>query len=110
MVIMNQRRPFELIYPPIIKAHLKTIEPRHHSLISKSIEEQLTYQPEIETRNRKPLKRPIMFGAQWELRFGPKNMFRVFYKVNRDKSQVEILAIGVKKGNKLIIGGEEYRL
>jgi len=26
------------------------------------------------------IKRPIAFGADWELRLGPKNRFRVFYR------------------------------
>jgi hypothetical protein len=107
---MNPLRPFELIYPPIIKAHLKAIEPKYYLLISESLEEQLKYQPDIETRNRKPLKRPITFGAQWEVRFGPGNVFRAFYKVNREEYQVEILAIGIKKGNRLSVGGQEYEL
>lgn len=101
---------FELIYPPIIKAHLKAIESKYYPLISESLEEQLQYQPDIETRNRKPLKRPIAFGAQWEVRFGPGNLFRAFYKVNRETYQVAILAIGIKKGNHLFIGGQEYEI
>jgi hypothetical protein len=107
---MNPLRPFELIYPPIIKVHLKTIEPKYYPLISESLKEQLQYQPDIETRNRKPLKRPITFGAQWEVRFGPGNIFRAFYKVNREAYQVEILAIGIKKGNRLYVGGQEYEI
>ena len=107
---MNPLRKFELIYPPIIKAHLKTIEPKYYSLISESLEEQLRYQPDIETQNRKPLKRPITFGAQWEVRFGPGNLFRAFYKVDREVYEVEILAIGIKKGNRLVIGRQEYEI
>jgi hypothetical protein len=107
---MNPLRPFEIVYPPIIKVHLKMIEPRYYALISQSMEEQLRFQPDMETRNRKPLKRPIEFDAQWEIRFGPGNIFRAYYKVNRDVSQVEILAIGIKKGNRLYVGGEEYEL
>ena len=75
-----------------------------------SIEEQLRFEPDVETRNRKPLKRPVIFDAQWEVRFGPDNRFRAFYKVNRQDSQVEILAIGVKQGNRLFIGCEEYKI
>ena len=110
VVTMNPLGPFEIIYAPIIKAHLKPIEPRYYSLISDTIEEQLWYQPDTETQNRKPLKRPIGFGAQWEVRFGPGNMFRAFYKVDREARQVGILALGVKKGNRLYIGGQEYTL
>ena len=44
------------------------------------------------------------------LRFGPKNSFRVFYDVNHDEKTVSVLAIGVKEGNRLCIGGEEGEL
>ena len=47
-----------------------------------TIEKQLSDTPATETRNRKPLEEPASFGATWELRFGPKNSFRVFYDVN----------------------------
>ena len=63
-----------------------------------------------ETRNRKALEEPASFGATWELRFGPKNSFRVFYDVNPDEKTVSVLAIGVKEGNRLFIGGEEFEL
>ena len=107
---MSPLRPFEIIYPAVLKEHLKGIEAKYYQLIKDTIEDQLQYQPDIETRNRKPLKRPVALGAQWELRFGPGNIFRAFYRVNRDKHCVEILAIGVKHGNRLSIGGQEYEL
>jgi hypothetical protein len=44
-----------------------TIERKYHSLIRNGIEEQLEYEPNVETRNRKPLKIPIKIGATWEL-------------------------------------------
>jgi hypothetical protein len=54
------------------------------------------------------LKRPISFGADWELRLGPKNRFRVFYQVKPESHEVRVLAIGVKDRNRLFIGGEEF--
>lgn len=102
-------RQFELIYAPIVKSHLKTIEPKYYPLIRGTIAEQLSVEPESETRNRKPLKRPSL-GATWELRFGPINRFRVLYKVNLGNRQVTILAIGVKEAELLRIGGEEIKL
>ena len=100
---------FELIYAPLIKRHLKPINSKFYSLIRDTIQEQLRTEPDTETRNRKPLRRPI-FGATWEIRFGPNNRFRVLYKVNLDEKQVEILAIGEKEGERLWIGGEEIEL
>jgi len=46
----------------------------------------------------------------WELRFGPKNSFRVFYDVNYEEKTVSALAIGVKEGNRLFIGEQEFEL
>jgi len=95
---------------PVVKGHVKTLGRRYYSLIRRAIEEQLRFEPLRETRNRKPLKRPAWFGATWELRFGPNNRFRVFYKVNVEKREVLVLAVGKKVGNQLIIGGEEIEI
>ena len=73
-------------------------------------DEQLSYTPEQVTRNRKPLERPTSFGATWKLRYGPHNRFRVFYEVDASEQTVTILAIGVKEGHRLVIGGEEFEL
>ncbi|MCJ7748024.1 MAG: hypothetical protein MUP27_09785 [Desulfobacterales bacterium] len=67
-------------------------------------------EPDVETRNRKPLKRPVTFEGEWELGFGPDNVFRVFYEINIESYEVYILAIGVKKGNRLFFGGKEVKL
>ena len=64
----------------------------------------------METKNRKPLKRPVAIGADWEIRFGPDNRFRVFYQVDRENQAAYILAIGIKPKNKLFIGGQVIEL
>ena len=110
MVTMISSQRFEIIYPPIIKQHLKAIEPKYYSLIRKSLETWLQYQPDNETENRKPLKRPVIFGAKWETRFGPGNRFRAFYRIDYDNAQIILLAIGEKVGNRLFIGGEEVEI
>jgi mRNA-degrading endonuclease RelE of RelBE toxin-antitoxin system len=107
---MARRRPFSLIFDSEVKRHLRAIEAKHHSLIHTAIHEQLLFEPEAETRNRKPLQQPVDLGATWELRFGPDNRFRVFYAVSREHRDVKILAIGIKERNRLIIGGEEVEL
>lgn len=86
------------------------IERKHHSLIRRTIEEQLTYEPDVETRNRKPLIREVEFEADWELRFGHDNRFRVFYAVDSEQLEVQVLAIGEKRGSRLFIAGEEIKL
>lgn len=101
---------FELIYPPLIKQHLKSIEAKYYSPIQESLENQLQFQPDIETRNRKPLRHPVVFGAKWEIRFGPDNRFQVFYRVDYDHQQVVILAIAEKAGSRFLIGGEKIEI
>ena len=104
---MVTRKCFNIIYAPSTKNHLKIIDRKYFTLIRSTIKEQLEFEPNVETKNRKPLKRPVDFGADWEIRFGPKNMFRVFYETKPDVYEVAILAIGVKMGNKLYIGNKE---
>ena len=105
------KQPFDLVYDQEIRQHLAAIERKHHSLIRQTIIEQLTYEPDVKTRNRKPLTSSAEFGeATWEIRFGPNNRFRVFYRSDITKREVRILAIGVKQRNELWIGGERFEL
>ena len=81
-------------------AGVQTSSVEYRSLIRATIEEQLRFEPETVTRNRKQLERPIDLGARWELRLGPDNCFRVFYPVDPER-QVRILAIAVKERNRV---------
>jgi hypothetical protein len=74
------------------------------------LETRLRFEPDRETKNRKPLKRPVVLGAKWAVRFGTDNRFRGFYRIDYDNQEVIILAIGEKTGNRLFIGGEEVEL
>jgi len=107
---MTPKPSFELIYAAQVKQHLRAIERKHHALIRREIETQLRFEPDVETRNRKPLKRVLGFEVEWEIRFGPGNRFRVFYEVDREEGVVYILAVGVKERERLYIGGEETEL
>jgi mRNA-degrading endonuclease RelE of RelBE toxin-antitoxin system len=104
---MPRRPKFALIFAPETLDHLDAIERKHHRLIQRTLDEQLSSTPEKETRNRKPMEQPTPFEATWELRFGPKNRFRAFYEVHAEDKIVKVLAIGVKEGNRLFIGGKE---
>ena len=70
------------------------------------VDEQLVYEPTVETRNRKPMRpNPI---APWELRIDP---MRVYYDVESEPEQVaKIRAVGIKARNDLRIGGEVIEL
>lgn len=107
---MTSVEPYQIIYATRnIRAHLRFIDRKHHSLIRQSIETMLSFEPTLETRNRKPLRDPLIFDATWEIRCGPNNRFRIFYEVDTNERTVYILAIGRKQSNRLFIGKEEIK-
>lgn len=107
IVVRMSQEPYQLVYAPQVKGHLRSIERKYYALIREAIEEQLSYEPQVETRNRKPLERGPLFEAEWEIRCGPDNRFRVFYEVDVEQRSVSILAVGVKLGNRLLVAGSE---
>jgi mRNA-degrading endonuclease RelE of RelBE toxin-antitoxin system len=107
---MAKQPLFALSFAPEAIEHLDLIDSKYHGLLRRAINEQLTHTPTAETRNRKPLDQPAPFGASWELRCGPDNRFRIFYEVDSAAHEVQVLAIGVKDRNRLLMGGEEYEL
>lgn len=107
---MAREIPFSLRYDEQTKEQLCAIELKYHSLIRSTIEQQLLLNPDSETRNRKPLRQPAPFEATWEIRFGPDNRFRVLYGIDYERHEVQIQAIGIKRGNQLFVAGEEIKL
>ena len=104
---MTPKHRFEIVFARLVAQHLVAIDRKHHSLIRRTIEDQLSYEPSVETRNRKPLRQPSQLGATWELRLGVNNEFRVFYDIYPEDYEVYIIAVGVKLGSQLFISGEE---
>lgn len=94
---MTKAKRFLIIYHSHIKDYLRSIDRKSHSLIHQTIDTQVSYEPENEIRNRKPVIQPFPFAATWEIRFGPQNCFRVFYEVERAELVVTVLAIGEKR-------------
>ena len=107
---MARRQPSTLRYARGVTKHLKAIDATYDSLIRETIEEQLRFEPNVPTKNRKPMRQPAPFAAQWEIRFGPGNRFRVLYDIDEEERVVQVVAIGEKAGNRLIVGGEEIDL
>src|SRR6267378_3500904 len=107
---MARKQLYDISYDEATTKHLRAIEPKYHSLIREAIEEQLQYEPDKETRNRKPLTQPAPLEATWEIRFGPDNRFRVLYGIDEERREVQIQAIGVKEGNRLWVAEEEVEL
>lgn len=74
-------------------------------IILSSINDQLVYEPTVETRNRFRM-RPNEI-AEWELRI---DNYRVFYNVANAVQIVNIEVIGFKRGNQLFVRGKRRDL
>jgi mRNA-degrading endonuclease RelE of RelBE toxin-antitoxin system len=96
--------PYEIQFVASARRQLDALAVPERTGIVAAIEEQLSHEPQVETRNRKQLRpNPV---APWELRIGKA---RVFYDVE-ESAKVTILAIGKKEGDKLYIEGKEIQL
>jgi mRNA-degrading endonuclease RelE of RelBE toxin-antitoxin system len=85
--------------------HLQALRRFERNRVLDTIRGQLTHRPDEETRNKKLLRgNPV---ADWELRVQP---FRVFYEVDSAGQTVRVVAVGLKRGSKLVIGGEEIEI
>lgn len=59
---------YHIEYSPEAEDHLRGLTARQQKMILDAVDEQLTHEPTVETRNRKPMRpNPI---APWELRVG----------------------------------------
>ena len=97
---------FAIEYSPDVEDHLRVLTARQRAMVFDEVDRQLLHEPEVETRNRKPMRpNPV---APWELRIGD---LRVYYDVEHDPTKrVLIRAVGVKTRNIVRIGGEEIEL
>ena len=86
--------------------HFAQLTARQQAIVLDAVKVQPRYEPLRETRNRKQLRpNPL---APWELRAGA---LRVFYEVDALESDlVNVLAIGIKRGNRLIVSGKEIHI
>ena len=98
--------PYRIEYSPDAVDHLRGLAVGDQRTVVDAVDKHLTYQPLVETRNRKPMRpNPV---APWELRVG---QLRVYYEVKAEPdSVVVILAVGVKERNVIRIGAEEVNL
>ena len=75
---------------------MTSIDAKYDRLIRETIEQQLRFEPSVETKNRKPLRPPAPFAAQWEIRFGPVNRDRFFEDFQTLFVNVRLEAGGVR--------------
>jgi len=85
---------------------MRWLTARQQTIVLDAVDRQLLNQPNVETRNRKPMRpNPV---APWELRIGN---LRVYYEVNDDPERtVVVLAVGIKDRDRVRIGGETVKL
>ena len=98
--------PYRIEYSPEVEDHLRWLTARQQRTVLDAVDTHLSYQPTVETRNRKPMRpNPL---APWELRIG---VLRVYYDVEAEPDPVVfVLAVGVKTRNRVRIGGEVIAL
>ena len=96
----------KIVLAASVAEHLRWLSAAERGRVLDSIDRQLTQEPRVETRNRRPMRpNPL---ATWELRVG---FLRVFYEVvGGDPSEVRVLAVGKKERSILRIGGREMVL
>ncbi len=73
-------------------------------LLLKEAEQHLSAEPLLESRNMKSLRpNPV---ADRELRLFGK--YRVLFNVDEENGEVTIILVGEKRGNSLLVQGEEF--
>ena len=98
--------PYQIWYSPDAEGHLRHLTARERAIVLDAVDRQLTHQPTVETRNRRPMRPSLI--APWELRIGH---LRVYYDVDKSPvAVVRIRAVGVKERNHVRIGTEVVQL
>jgi mRNA-degrading endonuclease RelE of RelBE toxin-antitoxin system len=97
---------YTIEYPQEVLEHLLFLTKNQQVTVLDMVEKQLSYQPTVKTRNRKPMRNnPV---APWELRIGN---IRVYYDVEEEPvPTVLIRAIGIKEHDIVRIGGKVIEL
>jgi plasmid stabilization system protein ParE len=86
---------YELVWGERAEAELAALRPFLRRIVLAAAESQLRYQPDVETRNRKPLREPLpeVPDAAWELRI--RGAHRLLYRI-ADASTVRVLRVILK--------------
>jgi mRNA-degrading endonuclease RelE of RelBE toxin-antitoxin system len=97
---------YRIEFSPEAAEHISRLKANQRTRLLETIERQLTHQPMVETRHRKPLRpNPV---AQYRLRIGE---LRVYYDVSDAPERVVIVkAVGLKVRDRVYVGGREIKL
>jgi hypothetical protein len=97
---------YDVVFGSSTPGQIAWIGRKYAGTIRDAIFGQLSFEPDVQTTNRKPLQQPSFSGATWELRFGSRNRFRAYYRIDVQSRSVWVLAVGVKERNRILIAGE----
>lgn len=97
--------PYRIQYTRTALGHLRQLTARQRAIVLDTVDEQLTYEPTTATRNHNNMIPNAL--ASWELRIGD---LRVYYDVTEDPKTVTVVAVGIKRRNRVFIGGVERQL
>ena len=91
--------PYHIEYSPVAEDHLFRLTARQRAIVLYTVEKQLSYEPMVETRNRKPMRpNPL---APWELRIGS---LRVYYDIQEEPKRV--VYVRERLRNVIVFGSE----
>lgn len=96
---------YEIEYTDEAIEDLRWFRKHEQNEILDGIEQQLRYEPAVETRNRKKMRRNSK--AEWELRVGD---FRILYNIEVAIQIVDIRRIGEKRGNAFFFKGRKEEI
>lgn len=95
--------PFAINVTKGAEADLNWFKAYDRRIILAGLESHLRHQPTLSTRRLKPMRpNPV---AGWELRLGD---FRVLYDVDEVQRVVTVHVVGEKRGNRLLVQGQEF--
>lgn len=97
---------YRIDFSPEADEHIAGLKAHERPRLLDAIARQLTHEPTLETRHRKPLRpNPV---AQYRLRVGG---LRVYYDVQETREKVVVVkAVGIKVRNRVYVGGQEVQL
>jgi mRNA-degrading endonuclease RelE of RelBE toxin-antitoxin system len=96
---------YDIQFTPSALDDIGWFKKRERKIIVDGIADQLHRDPAGETRNRKRLRPNAT--SEWELRI---EKYRIFYDLNHEERVVEVKVVGDKRGNRVVVRGEEYEL